>query len=411
MRCSQAVVRFVAVVSIGTSALCGVRIARAGEFTEVADESAAIVAGETVDRPGVEPLYDDALTAELTEYRQSVVAATQPSRASGLSSIAAEAAAAEQPATVPSSGSYSGRCGGSFCCPRPCAPCWTVRVGTLFLDRSRPSNSNILTSTFAPGSTPILNANQLQPNTGWGYDVSALRRNVLGSDYTLEARYFGVYGFNSSFGPFTSPTGSAIQYVVPLGNVVFPEVVSASYASQLQSAELNTWRPRSGWLFPLVGFRYVDLTERGLSTIHNVGPGLNLATNRVNAFNRLFGAQVGLDGYLYQRRRLSFSGVGKAGVYGNTASNSVLLTQTAGPTFGSSASQGNAAFVGEVGLTGQYRLSNAWSLRATYELLWLDGVALATDQVRVSNPGFGTATVATNTVFYHGAFLGVEYRK
>jgi hypothetical protein len=92
----------------------------------------------------------------------------------------------------------------------------------------------------------------------------------------------------------------------------------------------------------------------------------------------------------------------------------LLVTQTTpgALNFQSAGSGGQAAFVGELGLTGRYRLTNNCSLRATYQLLWLDGVARGTDQVPNYNlavaPATGPAAITTNTVFYNGMFMGVE---
>ncbi|HWA98837.1 MAG TPA: BBP7 family outer membrane beta-barrel protein [Pirellulales bacterium] len=419
MRRAQAIITWSALVWLGACVAVSHAVVNGAEFGDVAN-TAVFAEEESFDEPQAtaEPPYEPRSQREPFARRQRVY----PNLPCGLSTDVDEAAyenadASETTADelAPPAPFQAGACcpRQSNCfqqCCRPCQPCWTVRVGTMFLDRSRPSGSTILTTRRIAGGPELLNANQLQANAGWGYDISAIRRNVFGLDRSIEVRYFGIYGFNSTFGSAVAPAGTSIQYIVPLGNIVFPEIVSASFSSQLQSFELNTWRPTTRFMYPFAGFRYLDLTER-LTTTHNIGPGLNNAVNTVSAFNTLFGGQLGVDGLLYQRRRLTLSGVAKGGVYGVSASNSAVLTQALGPTFQSAANQGNAAFVAEMGWTAQYQLNRRWSLRGTYELLWLDGVALATDQVAASNPAFGAATVTTNTVFYHGMFLGAEYRR
>jgi hypothetical protein len=42
-------------------------------------------------------------------------------------------------------------------------------------------------------------------------------------------------------------------------------------------------------------------------------------------------------------------------------------------------------------------------------MLWIDGVALATDQVAASDFVFARGLDPTGDVFYHGAFGGVQY--
>jgi hypothetical protein len=67
------------------------------------------------------------------------------------------------------------------------------------------------------------------------------------------------------------------------------------------------------------------------------------------------------------------------------------------------------AFLGEIGLTGDCRLTSGWSLRGGYRLLWIDGVALATDQVAASDFVFHRGMAPHGGAFYHGAFAGLQY--
>ena len=68
----------------------------------------------------------------------------------------------------------------------------------------------------------------------------------------------------------------------------------------------------------------------------------------------------------------------------------------------------NTAFLGEIGLVGVYQLTDTIALRAGYQLMWLDGVALASEQVQASNFATGTGADVHGDVFFHGALLGVE---
>jgi hypothetical protein len=68
----------------------------------------------------------------------------------------------------------------------------------------------------------------------------------------------------------------------------------------------------------------------------------------------------------------------------------------------------NTAFLGEIGLVGVYQLTDTIAIRGGYQLLWLDGVALASEQVRTSNFFTGTGTDVHGDVFFHGALVGVE---
>ncbi len=58
---------------------------------------------------------------------------------------------------------------------------------------------------------------------------------------------------------------------------------------------------------------------------------------------------------------------------------------------------------------GLYQLNDYWWVRGGYQLLWIEGAALASDQVAVSDPFHGHAAIDTNgSPFFHGAIIGLE---
>jgi hypothetical protein len=83
----------------------------------------------------------------------------------------------------------------------------------------------------------------------------------------------------------------------------------------------------------------------------------------------------------------------------------------------SSASTNHAAFVGEAGLQCKYQITKRLLLRGGYEVIWLQGVALAPDQIQetyITTRFFDSAVQAlgincSSGVFYHGATAGLEY--
>jgi hypothetical protein len=78
-------------------------------------------------------------------------------------------------------------------------------------------------------------------------------------------------------------------------------------------------------------------------------------------------------------------------------------------TLPASGNTDKAAFLGEASLAGSYALTCNLSVRGGYQLLWASGVALASDQVPVTDFIFGTGIDASGDVFYHGAFIGLEF--
>jgi hypothetical protein len=77
-----------------------------------------------------------------------------------------------------------------------------------------------------------------------------------------------------------------------------------------------------------------------------------------------------------------------------------------------SSSDGVVAFVGEVNLSALYRLTDVWNVRAGYNAMWIEGLALAPDQLDFD---FATASSGSRLrngggMFLHGVSAGLEAR-
>ena len=80
------------------------------------------------------------------------------------------------------------------------------------------------------------------------------------------------------------------------------------------------------------------------------------------------------------------------------------------------ATANHAAFASEASLQVKYQLANGLALKAGYEVLWLDGVALAPGQIRET---YTASTIPPNVralgvnfgsnILFQGATLGLEY--
>jgi hypothetical protein len=294
-----------------------------------------------------------------------------------------------------------------------CGPLWTARADGILLHRSNPDDAVLVTDSFLPGGNTLLDAANFDFDFEGGFDVSLRRHNIFGTCWDLEALYFGVDGWNAQTGAINSASGAAVQFAHPIGNIAYGADLSASYRSELHNVEINGWRPIRPWLSLLAGFRYMELNENGLALTQDVLSQVpNTANYAIGAENRLTGFQIGADTRVWSGPRLDLNCTLKAGVFDNRASNGVSITQDLGGNFASDASASHTAFVGQLDVAGVYRLNSCWSLRAGYQLLWIEGVALASEQVAVSDPFNGLATVdTTGSPFYHGAFFGLEFRR
>ena len=152
-----------------------------------------------------------------------------------------------------------------------------------------------------------------------------------------------------------------------------------SAATNLYSAEANGRLALSSRVTVLAGFRWLQLNDNLLGTLTPVKiipPFWN-----TNTENNLYGAQIGVDGKILELGRLSLSGLIKIGIFDDNAGQStgVSLQKEVYP---SNASTNHAAYAGEAGVHLKYQVSNGLALKAGYEALWLDGVALAPGQIQ-----------------------------
>ena len=212
--------------------------------------------------------------------------------------------------------------------------------------------------------------------------------------------YFGI----DSYGSTVTTTDVDTWFInPPIAVGVFPG--RTHYDSDIHSAEFNLRRQWNHWLTLLGGFRWINVNE-----ILNTDIG-GVATNRIDVDNQMYGLQLGLDTYLWSYGRFSLEGYGKAGIYSNDSDGRSSSFGIVGAVPVVTASEDRAAFVGELALTGVYDISQRWSLRGGYQMLWLDGVALAPEQLDNMNIVTGVATLDVGqTAFYHGVNLAAEFR-
>jgi hypothetical protein len=74
-------------------------------------------------------------------------------------------------------------------------PRWTFEAGALMLHRSRPEHAVLMSDAFAPGGNVLVDAADFDFDLRGGFEVGLVHRNLLGSIWDLEARYFRVDGW------------------------------------------------------------------------------------------------------------------------------------------------------------------------------------------------------------------------
>jgi hypothetical protein len=201
------------------------------------------------------------------------------------------------------------------------------------------------------------------------------------------------------------------------------DTAGGAMASSLQSLEVNRRFPTDGRLGWLMGFRWVEWNEgiglQSLTTPESEPADPYTRSYRTQTANDLYGLQIGADSILYGLgRSFRIEGIGKAGIFYNDARQTSRFSTTDSDitpnVLGVGTSTGRAAFVGELGVTGVYDITERISLRAGYTIFWLGGLALAPNQfdrqkLCPDNLIMG-ATDTAGSVVVQGISLGLEGR-
>ncbi len=298
-----------------------------------------------------------------------------------------------------------------------CGPHWyDFAVDAAFLQRTSSGfGGQAFTSLGIAGFDPpnvVLSADNL--NFDWEAGVRASVRYQMNAVSNMEAVYLDAINWRDSA---TVTTDNHDLYSVfshfgdfPLGG--FEETDQASlqrigYESDLDSVE---WNWRHAWIKPqyrlsgswLLGFRYVKLDEQfeffsqvlpHFDPINMVNRNAASFDYRVNTDNNMYGAQVGTEFTFCVVPAFLFGGEIKAGLFGNRAQQHTTMVAV-NPLVETTTEQANdddVAFLSEASLYGLIQFHPLWKLRAGYQVLYLNGVALGINNFNPQPPFLGTA--------------------
>jgi hypothetical protein len=326
-----------------------------------------------------------------------------------------------------------------LCAPYPDGGCAAVRwydfaVDAMFLRREDAGRGIDLTSQNINGDI-VLGTGQLDFDNEAGFRFTGMFQWGPGS--SLEFTYFGLV-FHQAAAEVSDPTNNLFSTYSSFGSFPFngfdetdqSDFQSIAYESQFHNIEANF---RQRWMAPncryqgscLIGIRYFQLDEDfdyfSQSTLRgDPGPPVVPASQltSVVTHNALTGVQVGGDLWVCVLPGLRLGGELKAGVFGNHAAIDTTIDINPGSeAFVEELTANDVAFVGDLDLLATYRLNYQWTLRAGYKFLYVDGVALATDNFNSAPPelffaGGKTRVPGANddgNVFYHGWTVGAEF--
>ena len=284
-------------------------------------------------------------------------------------------------------------------------PVWTVTADALLLWRSPARSQSVL---FAPAfnrpDVILLDVADLGFSFQPGPRIGLTRQVV--NDCFLEVNFFGIDGWTSSAQRDGNPLA-----LFPPGILVSSEF-AVDYGSELYSTEVNLHRRFFGRLDLLAGLRWVELREDFQVVGPNPLAGVPDVRYDTLSDNSLYGFQIGVHDRVFNRGGpLQIDGFIKAGIYANNGHQETSTRGNLGSTVTAAARDDDTSFIGEAGLSAKYRLGDHLAVRGGYQVMWIEGVALAPDQMPhtdvTSSPG--TATLDSDGgLFYHGCQVGIE---
>ena len=370
---------------------------------------------------------------------------------------AGEAVASDDAPTV----SSTGKTAGSAACLAPCGesgrdslfgcltcnpcPCLYADVEAVFMQQTPRFRNQPILLDFLNG-TPLVSTSDLNFADSTG--IEATFGLHLCNCRAVEFTYFGLFrnGASASFDK-TDPNMVVTFPTGPVGNVFLNmDHVQTDYTSYLNSFEVNfpcccgccgcCEEPQCGCgeatcgeascskhgrdatvcrsLEWFAGFRYIELgTDLNITAASFPPPFMETGAYTIHTTNRLFGGQIG--GRVRRTvNHFGFELTGKAGIYGNDADQNQSVTDF--PNFPlrptTTVQANNVAFEGELNLSGIFRINDVWSLKAGYSVIWIEGLALAPDQLDFNfavSPSGNTLT-SDGGMFIHGANVGLEAR-
>ena len=309
-----------------------------------------------------------------------------------------------------------------------------VSAEAIFLTRTS-DVSNFNTTSLGAGSNNFVLSTGDVPLNDLRAGLGVQANIQVGAGSNLELVYFGLNKWESSASA-TSAVPNLFSFLSNFGTLPangFDDsdrsfVHTLSYSSTLNNGEINLrrrWSEPAGFFQGsfLMGVRYLDMDEQARFTARgennnaaaNNGPRfLNYTTNTQNS---LVGFQVGADLWYNIIPGVKLGVEGKTGLYNNRAHQNTQISANSLPnTVMEEVLSNQVASITQISPQVSYRLNHSWAFRSSYQFIYLDNVALATNNFNSVPPtDFGqnvnrVATINDNAaITLQGFSIGGEY--
>jgi len=286
---------------------------------------------------------------------------------------------------------------------------WYASAEALILDRNNTfTDPLVIDEDNFPN--PVLTGDDLNFGAAGGPKLTLGRLADNGA--ALEAVYFGRNDWVAT-ASVTGNNNRSVPGDLALGTFDFFAVdqIDVTYGSQIDNFELNYVRHFDG-LRLLAGFRYFELDED--FRIASFDNDTFLSDYLIDTQNRLYGGQLGAAYSLFGSTRegapWELSAGLKAGVFGNANQQTTLLRDLNNALVlrDLTVEGDSTAFIGEINLNAKVNVWRNLDLVVGYNLLWVEGVALAPYQLDFTDTADSSDFVdSTHGVFYHGVNVGL----
>ena len=271
---------------------------------------------------------------------------------------------------------------------------WSLSVDALYMRRD---GADTIPLVVGPGFVPLLNADQLEGNYDLGYEVSI----AAGGSSTgwIEAAFLMLNHDEAA----NVATAGAQMFVYGASFGTNP--LALSLDSDLYNGEINYLQDLGlGNLQGLIGVRWVSLDENLIVNDAASPPSLML----VEQENEMLGIQIGVQGVLFEHQGWEVDVAAKYGVFNNDSRTFAAFPQ-AGAAAVFNAGGENTSRIADVEIGLRYDFSESFSIHGGYRAIWIDNVALLTDQLDdLFVPLLGLQDVGS--VFYDGFTFGAVMR-
>lgn len=299
------------------------------------------------------------------------------------------------------------------CCNSPCDECGrnvSIDISTVLLFRDRPRSQQLLVSPT--NAAEAIDAAAFDFGLSPGIEAGIMTYDVLG-DIDIELRGMWLDAWSDQVNQTFTGTTVQISASPPLGTSG-PRNGIAAYDSKFLSTELNARYgiSTSGCDTTFVlGLRAMRLDEDLNATLSDPNGVLPDEIFQTAATNRLVGLQIGVDRVFSNHCNWCLKFTGRAGLYKNSGQQQSQLISLATPavTFPASGSATDLAFQAEFAVHGKFRLSSCANIIASYRAMYIDGLALAPQQLAATDFLTGSGYHNNSSLLLHGVTVGVEF--